>query len=144
LSLQRAQGNLEESSDSDSDSSSEDKDSSDSNDNADDPMKELIKVTRLDVAQKLKEERRAKRKADKAQLQEFTKKRKKKEVRLNTSMTSLTGRQDRPDTRACFICGGPHLKVDCPRNQKGAQNGAQKRFYPGGDDGPSAKARKVR
>lgn len=132
---------MEESSDS---NSSEDEDSSESNDDAGIPIKEMIKATRLEAAQKLKTERRSKRKADKAQLQEFTKKRKKKEVRLNTNMTSLTGRHDRPDARACFICGGPHLKVDCPLNQKGTQNGAQKRFYQGGDDGPSAKARKVR
>lgn len=88
----------------------------------------------------MKAERQAKRKAEKAQMQEFSKKRKKKEVKLNTNMTSLTGRQDRVDTRTCFVCGGPHLKIDCPRNQ----NGAQKRFYQGGDDGPRAKSRKVK
>jgi hypothetical protein len=103
-------------------------------------MKELIRASRQEAAQKVKAERHAKRKAEKAQLQEFSKKRKKKEVKLNTNMTSLTGRQDRPDSRACFTCGGPHLKVDCPRGQ----NGGQKRFFQGSDDGPSPKARKVK
>jgi hypothetical protein len=131
---------LEDSSGSVSDTSSSSEDSSESDDDKDDPMKELIKAARLEAAQRLKAERRAKRKAETSQLQEFSKKRKKKEVKLNTNMTSLTGRQDRPDTRACFICGGPHLKVDCPHNQ----NGTQKRFYQGGEDGPSAKARKFR
>lgn len=104
---------------------------------------------RLEAAQKIKAERRAKRKAEKAQLQELSKKRKKKEVKLNTNitevnlntnMTSLTGRQDKTDTRTCYICGGPHLKADCPRNQ----NKGQKRFHQGGDDGPLAKTRKVK
>jgi hypothetical protein len=135
---------LSESSDSDSDSSSEAEESSESDNaeaDANDPMKELIRATRHEAAQKLKAERRAKRKAERAHLDELSKKRKKKEVKLNTNMTSLTGRQDRPDTRTCFLCGGPHLKIDCPRNQNGS---GQKRFFQGGDDGPLPKARKVR
>lgn len=103
-------------------------------------MQELIKTARKETAQIAKEERQAKKKAEKTQQQELSKKRKRKEVKLNANRASLTGRQERPDTRTCFICGGPHLKLDCPRGQ----NGVQKRFYQGGDDGPSAKARKVK
>jgi hypothetical protein len=104
-------------------------------------MNELIKSTRKEATQRIKAERRAKRKAENAQAQEFVKKRKKKEVKLNNTMTSLTGRQDRPESKACYICGGPHLRVACPQNP----NGNQKRlFQGGGNDGPLPKARKVK
>lgn len=136
---QREQGTLEESSDSDSDSAEEEEEPSESDADMDDPMQDLINSGRKEAAQKAKAERQARKKAEKMQLQELSKKRKKKEVKLNTNRESLTGRQERVDTRTCYRCGGPHLVNRCPL----AQNG-QKRSHQAGDDGPSAKTRKVR
>ncbi|KAL3417359.1 zinc knuckle [Phlyctema vagabunda] len=127
--------NLVDSSESDSD----DSDSSGSDQDSEDDIEEdatsaLIKESRHDAAQRAKAERKAKRKAEKAGSLELAKKRKKKDVKLN-SLTSLTGRQDKVDSRTCHKCGGVgHLLKECPKN---------KRPFQGGDDGPR-KARKTR
>lgn len=101
-------------------------------------MNELIRSTRTEAASRLKAERKAKRKAEDSQARDLARKRKKKEVRLNTPMTSLTGRQDREVKVKCFRCGGPHMIAKCPREP------AEKRGYRGADDGPKAKARKIK
>jgi hypothetical protein len=103
-------------------------------------MNELIRSTRAEAADRIKAERRAKRKAEDSQARDLARKRKKKEVRLNTPMTSLTGRQDREIK--CYQCGGPHVIAKCPHRPQ--RPDGQKRGYRGADDGPAAKARKIK
>jgi hypothetical protein len=101
-----------DSSESESDSEEdENEDSEDSSSDDDDLAGDLIRASRQEAADRAKAERKAKKKAEKAQLVELARHRKKKEVNLN-GMTSLSGRQT--NAPKCFSCGGPHVKADCP------------------------------
>lgn len=150
----------------DSDSSSEDEDDNDSEDEAEDnedPASELIRTSRKQAADDAKAERKAKKRAEKAELEKLARKRKKNEVNLN-GLTSLSGRAAPAFNGACFNCGGPHHKKDCPQSSRRGYRGSDdvacftcggphlkkdcpkenKRTYQGGDDGPSRKVIKTR
>ncbi len=130
--------------DSEESSSGSDEDSKDDSINedsdSDDPMAQLIKLGRHDAAEHAKEQRKAKKRAAKEELEQMAKKRRKQDVNLNTDvnlkgLTSLSGRQDfqpKPSIE-CFRCGGPHQKKDCPEIKRGFQ---------GGDDKSSKKSRR--
>ncbi|TAQ87722.1 hypothetical protein B7494_g3941 [Chlorociboria aeruginascens] len=123
--------------DTQSDSEEEVKDETEFDDDYDhDPTKSLLKESREAVVKQLKAERKAKRRAERAESVDLAKKRKKKEVKLNSAgLTSLTGRQDWQDSpKACHMCGGPHLKAQCPQITN-----ENKRHYQGEDDGPARK-----
>lgn len=125
---------MEDDSESDDDDGNEDvkRESEESSDDEDDdPTSNLIRVSRKQAAERVKAELKAKKKAEKAQSAELARQRKKKEVNLN-GMTSLSGRQAPVDERTCFVCGGPHLKSNCPE---------QKRRYSGPEGGHPKKAR---
>ena len=97
---------------------------------SDDPTNELIRASRRETLVRAKADQRVKKRAGKANLENLAKDRKKKEVNLN-KLTSISG------SISCYICGGNHIKADCPQKSK--------RGYPGGgDDGPSRKAIKTR
>jgi hypothetical protein len=135
--LQKQQDpSLEDSSESDSEDDEDD--SEESGSDADDPTGELIKSSREEAAERAKADRKAKKRAAKEQLEGIAKKRRKKDVNLNgdyalNGLSSLSGRQDRkiPIPPACYNCGGPHMKRDCPKLKRG---------YQGEDDGPPRKA----
>ncbi|CAG8975634.1 hypothetical protein HYALB_00008393 [Hymenoscyphus albidus] len=116
---------------SDSDESENDGSEDDADGDSDDPMNNLIKTSRAEATQRLKAERKAKKKAEKSKTADLAKQRKKKAVNLN-GLTSLSGSQSRsssgpsgPPRGPCYSCGGPHMRAECPDN---------KRRYPGGDD----------
>lgn len=130
---------FEESSESDSEDDDEDDDSSEgSSSDSDDPTSSLIKDSRREAAERAREERKFKRRAEKAEAEEIARKRRKNDINLN-GLTSLSGRQEKIIPRAipadvkCFNCGGNHFKKDCTE---------KKRNYHGGDDGPPRKARR--
>lgn len=104
---------------------------------------QLIKSTREEMARKAKEERKSKKKAEKAQSMELAKKRKKKEVKLNPNMTSLSGRQEAPPRQKmeCFNCGGAHMKRDCPKPSGGGGGDRNKRPHEGTQGGFAKKAK---
>ena len=101
----------------------------------DDPASELIKASRQEAVDRVKAERKAKKRAEKAASENMAKERKKREVSLN-GITSLSGRQE-PAREAikCYNCEGPHMKADCPLPSK-------RRFNGGGDEGPRRKTQK--
>lgn len=96
----------------------------------------MIKQEREEAAARVKAERKAKKRAAQAELEEMAKKRRKNEINLN-GLSSLSGRQERkpvvPKDLVCYNCGGNHFKKDCT---------AKKRGYHGGDDGPPRKTMK--
>ncbi|KAH6668840.1 hypothetical protein B0J14DRAFT_151546 [Halenospora varia] len=150
----------EDSSESDSEDDSEDSEG-DSDDDSDDPTNALIKASRHEATQKLKEERRAKKRVEKAKQLEMAKNRKKKDVNLN-GLTSLSGKPAPSANRGpCYNCGGPHVKSNCPELQNSSPSAAGgcfncggphmknqcpklKRGYSGGDDGPYKKLPRTR
>ncbi len=123
---------------SDSDDDGESSESSDSDDNSDDPTSAMIIASRQEAADRAKAERKAKKRAAKAELEELAKKRRKEVVNLN-GLTNLSGKQDRkqqaPPGVNCYTCGGPHFKKDCRAN---------KRVFLGGDEGPPRKSLKTK
>lgn len=121
---------MEDSSESDDeDDEDEESGSSDSESDSDDPTSALIKASRQEAADRARADRKAKRHAVKAEADELAKKRRKDVVNLN-GLTSLSGRS--AAAPACYSCGGPHLKKDCPKSNK--------RTHMGGDDGPPRKS----
>ena len=77
----------------------------------------LVKAVREEAARKLKAERKAKRKAEKAESIRLAEKRKKKEVKLN-KLTSISGWNSQ-STQTCFRCGKTgHVKADCPQRSR--------------------------
>ncbi|KAH8671954.1 hypothetical protein BGZ60DRAFT_24318 [Tricladium varicosporioides] len=159
--LERQQNSTnKESSESDSEDDDEDSES-DSDNDSDDPTNALIKLSRHEATQKLKEERKAKKRAEKAKQLEMAKNRKKKDVNLN-GLTSLSGKPAPNTSRGpCFNCGGPHIKSNCPELQNSSPSAAGacfncggphiksqcpklKRSYSGGDDGPYRKLPRTR
>lgn len=132
MSQKQPDPSAEDTSDSGSDGDEDEESAEEFSSDDDDPTSDLIKASRKEAAEKLKAQRKAKKKADKAASVKMAKERKKKEITLN-GLTSLSGRQDnlRPPIK-CFKCGGPHVQAQCP----------QKRRYQGGDDGPLRKSRK--
>lgn len=77
-----------------------------------------MKAAREEAAQKLKAERKAKRKAEKAESLRLAEKRKKKDVKLN-QLTSISGGNAKGKTQTnqtCFKCGlVGHMKAECPK-----------------------------
>jgi hypothetical protein len=100
-----------------------------------DPTTELIRAVRQEAIERVKAERKAKKKEEQAESMRMAKERKKKEVALN-SLTSLSGSMQPPSKNkiACFSCGGNHKKSECPH----------KRRFSGGDDGPPRKIHKTK
>lgn len=93
-------------------------------------MKELFSKVKQEAAERLKAERRAKKKAEKEELAKLTKQRREKEVNLN-GLTNLSGKTiTAASAIKCYSCGGPHKKSDCPN---------LKRRHGGRDDGPPRK-----
>lgn len=109
---------LSSSSGSDSDSESE-SDEDDDLDYGDDPAGALISESRKEAAEKARAERKAKRKAAKAESLRLAAERRSKEVKLNTNGRISTGgreSQGSPDI-TCFQCGQKgHRKQNCPRS----------------------------
>ncbi|KAL2064119.1 hypothetical protein VTL71DRAFT_4613 [Oculimacula yallundae] len=119
---------------SESDDEEDESGSSELEDNSDDPTSQLIKVSRQEAADRARAERKAKKRAVKKEADELAKKRRKDVVNLN-GLTSLSGSKATP-VPACFGCGGPHFRKDCPNTKK--------RGYKGGDEGPPRKSFKSR
>lgn len=86
----------------------------------------MIKDAQKQAAKKLKADRKAKRKSDKAELVRLAEKRKKKNVNLNdsTKLSSISsggggGGSQVADTRTCFTCGQVgHLVAQCPERRR--------------------------
>jgi hypothetical protein len=74
----------------------------------------LIKAAQEAAARKMKDERKAKRKAEKAELLRLAEKRKKKDIKLN-DLTSISN-QGGKESQSCYRCGQVgHLIADCPK-----------------------------
>lgn len=124
---------LEDSDDSDDNESKGS--ASDSDGDSDDPMNNLIKTSRAEAAQRLKADRKAKKKAEKSKTAELAKQRKKKDINLN-GLTSLSGKPAPGASQGpCYSCGGPHIKSKCPESKRG---------HPGGEDGRQRKSQRTR
>ncbi|RKF54230.1 putative zinc knuckle protein [Golovinomyces cichoracearum] len=100
-----------------------------------DPTSQLIKNTRRELGTKSRVEIKAKNNDTNGDVGQRSKKRRQTEVSLN-HLTSLSGRQEiSPRAQIeCYLCGGPHRKVDCSKNKRG-----QKHI----DDGPPRKSFKL-
>ncbi|TQS38789.1 hypothetical protein Golomagni_00696 [Golovinomyces magnicellulatus] len=100
-----------------------------------DPTSRLIKNTRRELATKSKAELKAKNNDTNRDVGQRSKKRRQTEVSLN-HLTSLSGRQEiSPRAQIeCYLCGGPHRKVDCSKIKRG-----QKHM----DEGPPRKSFKL-
>ena len=130
--------------DSASSESNDEQDEEDTEDDLDpeDPTTDLIRSSRQEATERIKADRIAKKKAQKAESSKLAKERKKKQVSLNgnkdvdlSGMTSLSGSKPQQQNGIkCYNCDGPHKIADCP----------QKRRYSGGDDGPPRKTHKTR
>jgi hypothetical protein len=102
----------------------------------------MIKTERRQATERAKNERKAKKRAAKAELEQLGKKRRKETPAINLNkLTSLSGtKQDRPAVvpagMKCFNCGGNHFKKDCPNPGK--------RGHEGDDDGRPRKTQKHR
>lgn len=124
---------LEDSDDSDENESEGSANNSDGD--SDDPTNNLIKTSRAEAAQRLKADRKTKKKAEKSKTAELAKQRKKKDINLN-GLTSLSGKPAPGASQGpCYGCGGPHIQSRCPEN---------KRRHPGGDDGRQRKSQRTR
>ncbi|CZT06888.1 hypothetical protein WAI453_012851 [Rhynchosporium graminicola] len=123
---------------SDSDDEEDESGSSESEEDSDDPTSALIKASRQEAADRARTDRKAKKRALKAEADELAKKRRKDVVNLN-GLTSLSGSKQAPTPAAitCYNCGGNHFKKDCLA-------GTNKRSYKGEDDGPPRKSFKSR
>ena len=109
----------EDSSDSESDREGDQSENNSADNDSDDPngTDSLVKAAREEAARKLKVERKAKRKAEKAELTRFAERRKKKDVKLN-KLTSISVGNSRP-MQACFSCGREgHVKANCPNRSR--------------------------
>lgn len=121
----------------DKDSDEDSEDSEDEDEDDDDPASQMIKQQRKEAAEKLRKERKAKRKSDQAQLELLAKERRKKEIKLNRKSAdgissggissggrgqqSPAGRRGLADM-ACHKCGQKgHLIKDCPQAQSRSQ-----------------------
>lgn len=108
----------EDSSESESDEGDQSEDdSADSDSDDQNGTVALVKAGREEAARKLKAERKAKRKAEKAELIRLAEKRKKKEIKLN-KLTSISGGNSQP-MQTCFDCGKTgHVKANCPKRSR--------------------------
>lgn len=98
-------------------------------------MNNLIKTSRAEAAQRLKADRKAKKKAEKSKTAELAKQRKKKDINLN-GLTSLSGKPAPGASQGpCYSCGGPHIKAKCPESKRG---------HPGGDGERQRKSQRTR
>lgn len=76
-----------------------------------------MKTARDDAARKLKAERKAKRKAEKAELLRLAEIRKKKDVKLN-NLTSISG-GSAASKGPCHKCGETgHFQADCSKGKR--------------------------
>lgn len=84
----------------------------------------MLKESRSEAIQKLKDERRKKKKAEKKELLKLAKERQKKNVNINKLTSISGGNQNRgADTRACHKCGEVgHLQSDCPKRKRGGDD----------------------
>jgi hypothetical protein len=124
---------LSESDSDEDDEDDEDQDSTDSDYGS--PTNNLIRESRDQAAKCAKEDRKAKKRAEKAKQNQMAKQRYKKDINLN-NLTSLSGPKiEARSPLKCFKCGGPHFKAECSE---------QKRGYPGGDEGPPRKSLRSR
>jgi hypothetical protein len=116
LFLQRSQDpSKDESSDSESDEDDQSEDDSDDSEDDPDGTNALIKAAQEVAARKLKGERKAKRKAEKAEMLRLAEKRKKKDIKLN-QLTSISGHGGSKENQSCYRCGQVgHLMADCPK-----------------------------
>jgi hypothetical protein len=120
--IQRLQDpNADDSSSSDEDG--DDNEDGDEDEDSDDPFSTnaLLKEVKNEAGKKLKEERKAKRKAEKAELLRLAEKRKKKDVKLN-NLTSISGGSTQT-SQACHRCGQVgHLMAECPKRGRGRED----------------------
>lgn len=103
-------------------------------DDPNDPLNALIKASRQEASDRARADRKAKKRAAKAELEQIAKKRRNDVVNLN-GLTSLSGKQEKkqqqiPAGISCYSCGGHHFKKDCPKSKRG---------HLGDDDGPPRK-----
>lgn len=122
------------SSDSDSDEDEDEAEAEESEFDEDDPTSQLLKTARDDAARELKAQRKAKRKAEKAELLRLAEKRKKKDVKLN-QLTSISGGNAASKGASkgpCHKCGEVgHFIAECPKGKRGRANddgGDRQRF----------------
>ncbi|KAI0999725.1 hypothetical protein K3495_g8471 [Podosphaera aphanis] len=124
--------NYVESSDSNSTSDESDRGSlsdSESSDDDDDPLSQLIKTTRREVAENAKAEKKSNKRTVKSESEQPVKRRRKDEILKEDvnlkELTSLSGRQKAPSKPKieCYSCGGPHRKSECPKRKRGPLNG---------------------
>jgi hypothetical protein len=123
--------------------SSEEDDEQDSEEEPDnDPTSELIRTSRHEAVERARADRKAKKRAEKAESEKLAKKRKKAEVKLNDPDLIVTSGRisgiGGTFTGSCYTCGGPHIQKFCPQNQN------NKRGFRGGDEGPPRKTIKTR
>ncbi len=112
-------GNEEDSSSSEDESREDDGD--DTNDIDDDPTgtNELLRASKVEATQRMKAERKAQRKAAKAEATRLAEKRKSKEVKLNKLGSISNGGSGMNQNIECFRCGGKgHKKDDCPQPRR--------------------------
>lgn len=107
-------------SDKDSDEDSDADEDEEDDDDDDDPTgsKTMIHQMRKDAADRIRSERKAKRKADKAESARLAAERRTKEVNLNRSGGISNGGRSSSNASAmeCFQCGERgHRKQDCPK-----------------------------
>jgi hypothetical protein len=96
----------------------------------------LIATGQRAAAERVRAERKAKRKADNAGLHQMGEERRKKEVKLNrlSGISSGGGGGGGPSTSnasnsTCFTCGKKgHMKKDCPKAPNGASRGPRKSY----------------
>ncbi len=141
--MQDPEASSSESSDEEGDEDDGRKDYESDSDDSDSPESQLIKDQRKAQAAKLKEDRKAKKKAEKKELLKLAASRRNNEVNIN-GLSSLSGR-DTSGSRSsgpCFQCGKEgHMASSCP--EKGKKRGRQS-MGGGGDYGERRDSKKGR
>ena len=76
----------------------------------------MIVQSRKEAGEKARAERKAKRKAEKAESARLAEERRKKHVKLN-ALISISGRSPSNQDIRCYRCGGKgHLQKNCPQS----------------------------
>lgn len=110
---------------SDSDEDEDEAEAEESEFDENDPTSQLMKTVRDEAARELKAQRKAKRKAEKAELLRLAEKRKKKEVKLNrlTSISGGSAASKGASKGPCHKCGEVgHFVAECPKGKRGRAN----------------------